>query len=64
MQQANKRRSLRALGVVGVLLSTQLLSACVVLPAPYYRHRGPAVVEVQPAYPSPPPPRDGRYWRR
>jgi hypothetical protein len=62
----------RALGLVAVLLGTQLLSACVVLPVPAHRHRGPVVVEVEPGYQrSGPPPRHhdhrrdrDRDWRR
>ena len=62
MQQANKRSILRALGMGSVLLATQLLSACVVVPAPYHhRYYGPGVVDVRP---EPPPSHDGRYWRR
>lgn len=38
----------RSLAVVGLLVTTQLLTACVVVPAPYYRHRG--AVIVQPGY--------------
>lgn len=63
MQQANKRSIFRAVGIGSVLLATQLLSACVVVPAPYHqRYYGPGVVEVHPA--PPPPPYDGRYWHR
>lgn len=55
----------RSLAVVGVLLTTQLLTACVVVPGPYYRPRG--AVIVQPGY-GPPPPYyrgcDGYYCRR
>jgi len=39
----------RALGLAGVLAATQLLSACVVVPAPYYRPRT-VIVEPAPYY--------------
>jgi hypothetical protein len=38
----------RRVGLVGLLLASQLLSACVIVPRPYYRPRGYAVE--QPAY--------------
>jgi hypothetical protein len=38
----------RRIGLVGLLLASQLLSACVIVPRPYYRPRGYAVE--QPAY--------------
>ncbi|HZE92556.1 MAG TPA: hypothetical protein VE029_12735 [Rhizobacter sp.] len=46
--------SRRMLGVVAVLLASQLLSACVIVPVPRYRR----AVIVEPAYGSPPPHRD------
>lgn len=39
----------RRIALLGVLLATQLLSACVVVPRPYYRPRA-AAVEPQPGY--------------
>jgi hypothetical protein len=39
----------RLVALLGVLLATQLLSACVVVPRPYYRPRA-AAVEPQPGY--------------
>jgi hypothetical protein len=39
----------RRVALLGVLLATQLLSACVVVPRPYYRPRA-AAVEPQPGY--------------
>ena len=50
-----KSTALRTLGLLGVLLSTQLLSACVVLPAPGYHPRHGAVI-VGPGYGPPPAP--------
>jgi len=43
----------RTLALAGVLAATQLLSACVVVPAPYYRPRT-VIVEPVPYY-------DGHY---
>ena len=40
----------RSLAVVGVLLSSQLLSACIILPRPYL----PRVVVVEPGHPGAP----------
>jgi len=50
----------RTLGVLGVILLSQVLSACVVVPVPARRMR-PVVVE--PAY-GPPPPYYGPGWKR
>ncbi len=50
----------RGLGLLGIVMLTQLLSACVVLPVPYARHHA---VIVGPGY-GPPPPRDYRDDRR
>ncbi len=44
MQTSTKRR---VLGVLGLVLATQLLSACIVLPLPGHR---PRAVVVQPGY--------------
>jgi hypothetical protein len=61
MQTSTKRR---VFGVLGLVLATQVLSACIVLPVPAHR-RG--VVVVQPGYgyghQGPPPDRQP-YWRR
>jgi|EndMetStandDraft_6_1072998.scaffolds.fasta_scaffold877543_1 hypothetical protein len=60
----NKSSKRRILAVLGVVVGTQLLSACVVLPVPGYR---PRAVVVTPGYGyPPPPPREYRepYWRR
>ena len=48
----------RTLGLVGIAAVTQLLSACVVVPGPYYRHRT-VIVEPAPYY----GPGPGRDWR-
>jgi hypothetical protein len=63
----NKILNRRSLGLIGVLLASQLLSACVVVPVPRYRR----AVVVEPAYGPPPPPRvyrdprwDNRYYGR
>ena len=60
MQKSTKRR---VLGVLTVVLASQVLSACVVVPVPH-RHRAGVV---QPGYSGPPPyyqrVRD-RDWRR
>jgi hypothetical protein len=51
----------RALGVVAVLLASQLLTACIVVPVPVHRPRA-VIVDQDPHYGSPPPPpRRGRY---
>ena len=42
----------RSLALLGVLLASQLLSACIIVPRPY--HRFPVVV-VEPGYNGPPP---------
>jgi hypothetical protein len=56
----------RSLAVAGLLITTQLLTACVVVPAPYYRPRG--AVIVQPGYGGPYHHHhyrgDGYYYRR
>lgn len=39
----------RMLGLIGIACVTQLLTACVVVPGPYYRHRA-VVVEPAPYY--------------
>lgn len=59
MQKSTKRR---VLGVLTVVLATQVLSACVVVPVP---HRQRAVV-VKPGYPGPPPHQHHHHrdWRR
>ncbi len=53
----------RVLGTSAVLIATQLLSACIVLPVPAHR---PRTVIVEPGYaePAPPPPPRRPYWRR
>ncbi len=60
MQKSTQRR---VFGVLAVVLASQVLTACVVVPVPRY-HRG---VVVQPGYSGPPPyhhhNRD-RDWRR
>lgn len=58
MQKSTQRR---VLGVIAVVLATQALTACVVVPVPH-RHRA---VVVQPGY-GPPPVyhRHDRDWRR
>jgi len=40
----------RVLGLATLLLGTQLLSACIVLPVPAYRPRAGVVVDVEPGY--------------
>lgn len=58
MQKSTKRR---VLGVLTVVLASQVLSACVVVPVPH-RHRA---VVVQPGYSGPPPyHHHHRDWRR
>lgn len=60
MQKSTKRR---VLGVLAVVIASQLMTACVVLPVPGYRR----AVVVEPGYVHPvPPPRVYRdpYWRR
>jgi len=60
----NKPVKRRVLGVLSVLLATQLLSACVVLPLPAHRHRA---VVVSPGYGYTPAPQPGYghpHWRR
>lgn len=60
MQTSIKRR---VLGVLSVVLASQLLSACVVLPLPgHHRHRA-VVVQPAPVYVPGPHYRDP-YWRR
>ena len=53
----------RSLALLSALLASQLLSACVIVPRPYHRHR---VVVVEPGYNGAPqgPYRDGRNWDR
>jgi hypothetical protein len=55
----------RVLGALGVVLATQLLSACVVLPLPVHRHHA---VVVSPGYGYGPAPQPEYYghprWRR
>jgi hypothetical protein len=64
MHKSMKRRML---GVLSVVLATQLLSACVVLPLPVHHRRA---VVVQPGYGPPPAPYYDHnynrrpYWRR
>lgn len=58
MEKSTKRR---VLGVLTVVLASQVLSACVVVPVPH-RHRA---VVVQPGYSGPPPyHHHHRDWRR
>ncbi|MBT9527030.1 MAG: hypothetical protein IV105_17375 [Rhizobacter sp.] len=45
MQTSTKRR---VFGVLGLVIATQLLSACIVLPVPGHRRHG--AVVVQPGY--------------
>lgn len=59
MQTSMKRR---VLGVLSVVLASQLLSACVVLPLPGHRHRA-VMVQPAPVYVPVPQYRD-RDWRR
>ncbi len=62
MQTSTKRR---VFGVLGLVLATQVLSACIVLPVPVHR-RG--AVVVQPGYgyghDQGPPRHHHPYWRR
>ncbi|MET0334092.1 MAG: hypothetical protein ABW190_07450 [Rhizobacter sp.] len=64
MQESTKRSTRgRVIAVVGVVLASQLLTACVVVPVPH-RHRA---VVVQPGYSGPPPGyhrHPDRDWRR
>lgn len=58
MQTSAKRR---VLGVLAIVLISQALTACVVVPVPH-RHRA---IVVQPGYPGPPPyHHHDRHWRR
>lgn len=60
----NSSMKRRVLGILSVVLASQLLSACVVLPVPMHRHRE---VVIEPGYGHPPPPpydNRGPYWRR
>lgn len=50
----------RVLGAVAIVLATQALSACVVVPVPAHR---PRAVVIEPGY-AYPPPYHGPYWRR
>lgn len=60
MQKSTKRR---VLGVLAVVIASQLMTACVVVPVP--AHRRAVIVAPGYGYP-PPPPRDyhDHYWRR
>lgn len=62
MQTSTKRR---VFGVLGLVLATQLLSACIVLPVPGYHRRA---VVVQPGYgygyDQGPPHHNHPHWRR
>ncbi|MEO8152991.1 MAG: hypothetical protein ABI605_07970 [Rhizobacter sp.] len=58
MHKSMKRR---VLGVLSVVLATQLLSACIVLPVPAHRSRA---VVVSPGYGYPGTPYRDPYWRR
>ncbi len=40
----------RTLGLLGLVVATQLVTGCVVVPAHHARHGGPVVVDVTPAY--------------
>lgn len=55
----------RSLALLGVLLASQLLSACVIVPRPYH-HRYITEIDVQPGYnaPSQGENRDRRHWDR
>lgn len=59
MQKPTQRR---VLGALAVVLASQALTACVVVPVP----ARPRAVVVQPGYQGPPPPPyyHDRYWRR
>lgn len=59
MNQSTMRRTF---GVLALVVLTQALSACVVVPLPAHRHRA---VAMEPGYGyPPPPPQRGPYWRR
>ena len=63
MQTSTKRR---VFGVLGLVIATQLLSACIVLPVPGHRRHG--AVVVQPSYgyghDQGPPRHQHPHWRR
>lgn len=60
MQTSTKRR---VFGVLGLVLATQLLSACIVLPVPGHR-RGVVVVQPEPGYDHQRPHHRHPHWRR
>ena len=60
----NKPVKRRVLGVLSVVLATQLLSACIVLPLPSYRHRAVVVNPGYGYYQAPQPGYDHPHWRR
>lgn len=62
MQTSTKRR---VFGVLGLVLVTQLLSACIVLPVPGHHRRGVVVVQPGYGYGHQAPPHDRHpHWRR
>ncbi|MBC7992891.1 MAG: hypothetical protein H7Z15_06570 [Rhizobacter sp.] len=61
MQTSTKRR---VFGVLGLVLATQLLSACIVLPLPGHRRHGAVVVQPGYGYDQGPPRHHHPYWRR
>jgi hypothetical protein len=60
----NKSVKRRILGVVSLVLATQLLSACVVLPLPAHRHRAMVVTPGYDYGPAPQPGYGNPHWRR
>ncbi len=56
----------RSLGLLGVLLASQLLSACIIVPRPYHHRRHVVQIDAQPGYqaPSQGAPYDRRDWGR
>jgi hypothetical protein len=61
-KSTTKRRVFGVLGVLGAVLASQVLTACVVVPVPHRHHRA---VIVQPGYSGPPPyHHHHRDWRR
>lgn len=56
----------RSLGLLGVLLASQLLSACIIVPRPYHRHHRVIGYDTHPGHqaPSQGAPYDRRDWGR
>lgn len=63
MSSTTKRR---VLGIAGVLIATQLLSACIVLPVPAHRQRPVVIHPGHGHYQAPPPAHHPRHphWGR